>query len=175
MTVYRIDLSGQRFGMLVVRRRSFGQHWFVDCDCGNSKTVLGYNLKSGRTKSCGCQERAPGRSKARPGYPTWLSQLWQEYTAGARNRNLDFGLSLEQLRELAKSNCHYCGRPPQQRQSSTAPKDMVVNGIDRIDSKIGYNISNCVPCCEVCNRMKMAISYEDFIRHILKIASHVSK
>lgn len=56
----RKDLTGQRFGRLVVLgladvpdRKGF-IFWRVRCDCGMEKTVMQNNLVSGRTKSCGC-------------------------------------------------------------------------------------------------------------------------
>lgn len=55
----RIDLTGQRFGRLVVEgfaytnkhRRSM---WVCKCDCGQEKIVDIQHLKNGLTKSCGC-------------------------------------------------------------------------------------------------------------------------
>ena len=55
-----IDLTGQRFGRLVVLKRSdkSGEHheayWKCKCDCGNYTTVIGSDLRSGHTQSCGC-------------------------------------------------------------------------------------------------------------------------
>ena len=58
-----IDLTGQRFGRLLVLERvedyvsPKGLHlkrWKCKCDCGNIKNVGGNELKTGRTKSCGC-------------------------------------------------------------------------------------------------------------------------
>ena len=56
----RNDLTGQRFGRLVVLgladvpdRKGF-IFWRVRCDCGTEKTVMQNNLVSGQTKSCGC-------------------------------------------------------------------------------------------------------------------------
>lgn len=56
----RNDLTGQRFGRLVVLgladvpdRKGF-IFWRVRCDCGTEKAVMQNNLVSGRTKSCGC-------------------------------------------------------------------------------------------------------------------------
>ena len=47
-----------------------------------------------------------------------------------------------------------------------AYKDFLYNGIDRKDNNIGYIIENCVSCCGICNRMKMDMSYDDFLNHI---------
>lgn len=58
-----LDLVGQRFGRLVVIKRVDGyttpngkkrSKWLCQCDCGNTKEVLGSSLKNGHTKSCGC-------------------------------------------------------------------------------------------------------------------------
>lgn len=44
-----------------------------------------------------------------------------------------------------------------------------VNGIDRIDSSEGYTLTNVIPCCTKCNRMKLNYTTRDFIDHISKI------
>lgn len=54
-----IDLTGKRFGRLVVKQRAadyeaYRPCWLCDCDCGRSKVVRGSSLKHGSTKSCGC-------------------------------------------------------------------------------------------------------------------------
>lgn len=58
---YKIDLSGQRFGRLVVTKYSHNDsrrksYWLCKCDCGNEAVVCGSNLKGGNTSSCGCGE-----------------------------------------------------------------------------------------------------------------------
>lgn len=60
----RIDLTGQRYGRLVVREMIFEQskQTMVVCDCDCGKTIISYAsyIKSGDTMSCGClkKERA---------------------------------------------------------------------------------------------------------------------
>lgn len=46
--------AGQRFGRLVVRERLVRGLYLCDCDCGAESRVRGYNLRAGRTQSCGC-------------------------------------------------------------------------------------------------------------------------
>lgn len=36
--------------------KNAGTHWICKCDCGSIKSVAGYQLKSGHTKSCGCYQ-----------------------------------------------------------------------------------------------------------------------
>ena len=57
-----IDLTGQRFGRLLVIHRDLesksnqpGAKWICRCDCGKEISVPAGRLKTGQTKSCGCQ------------------------------------------------------------------------------------------------------------------------
>lgn len=87
-----VDLTGERFGRLVVTGRMpsiaprFLTTWFCRCDCGNYLSVLAYALtQRGRgTKSCGClqQDRAAEaqlkhghalRPAVTPEYRTWCA------------------------------------------------------------------------------------------------------
>lgn len=53
------NLTDQRFGRLTVlkegdRTKAGNRRWICQCDCGNEKTVMQSNLRSGHTRSCGC-------------------------------------------------------------------------------------------------------------------------
>lgn len=61
------DLTGQRFGKLVVKERAEdyvspkgarSARWLCVCDCGNETVVLGSSLKAGKTHSCGCLRKS---------------------------------------------------------------------------------------------------------------------
>lgn len=64
-----LDLTGQRFGRLVVVERykdntkAGKSQWRVCCDCGIEKIVVGGSLVSGLVKSCGCYSRDKARGK----------------------------------------------------------------------------------------------------------------
>lgn len=56
-----IDLTGQVFGRLTVLSRvpATGQaRWLCRCECGSERSYLGYELRAGRTSSCGCYRAA---------------------------------------------------------------------------------------------------------------------
>lgn len=58
----RIDHVGQRFGRLEVLAAESITHygetrWRCRCDCGEVVFVLGLNLRTGHTRSCGCLAR----------------------------------------------------------------------------------------------------------------------
>lgn len=74
-----LDLVGQRFGRLTVIAKTdqrCGRNicWLCQCDCGNEIIVIGFNLKRGTTKSCGClrEEKTTthGKTKTRT-YDIW--------------------------------------------------------------------------------------------------------
>lgn len=68
-----VNLSGQRFGRLVVERRADKSYsspkgyrlvlWDCTCDCGAAMTVMASSLKSGKTTSCGCFRREDMRRR----------------------------------------------------------------------------------------------------------------
>jgi hypothetical protein len=65
-----------------------------------------------------------------------------------------------QLAKLLMEPCHYCGI------TSTENNDSL-SGLDRV----GYSISNVVPCCTMCNMMKRELNYSDFIAKCTQIAT----
>lgn len=55
----RIDLTGRRFGRIVVesfagKDKYNNALWKCKCDCGNNCVVNGRSLRNGDTRSCGC-------------------------------------------------------------------------------------------------------------------------
>ena len=62
-----IDLTGKRFGRLVVLERAEDKRvghdnqlrvmWRCRCDCGAEHIAMGENLTQGKTQSCGCLRR----------------------------------------------------------------------------------------------------------------------
>jgi hypothetical protein len=79
----RIDMTGRRVGrLLVVELHSIDgeqARWSCLCDCGRATDVLGGNLRSGHTVSCGCFARArasiENRTHGMRGTPTYVSWL----------------------------------------------------------------------------------------------------
>lgn len=67
-----IDLTGQRFGRLVVIKRSpenANNHplWECICDCGNTTLVRANSLRPLRTQSCGCLHTESAKTVLRRG------------------------------------------------------------------------------------------------------------
>jgi hypothetical protein len=86
------------------------------------------------------------------------------YKSRAEQKNLEFTLTEDEFNILREGNCHYCER------SHTAT--MHINGIDRLDSSIGYTSSNCVSCCGDCNYAKGVFDQDVFLQKCELIHKH---
>ena len=89
----RIDLTGQRFGKLVVLEpaENIGRKtaWHCLCDCGQECVVMSGHLRNGTSKSCGC-----GRNRLDGSEPTRIDgtciehlrskKLYRNNTSGVR-------------------------------------------------------------------------------------------
>lgn len=78
----------------------------------------------------------------------------------AKKAGYDWQLEDTFVFKLITSDCAYCGEKsgwPQKR-----------NGIDRVDSSVGYLKVNCVPSCSMCNRAKNNKSEDEFVRWGIK-------
>lgn len=169
------NLKNKRFGKLVVIEEAASRDgktwWLCKCDCGNEKKIPAKNLiKDNCTKSCGCLVKEQNKKNRLPrGYASF-NRLLCTYKIGARKRNLEFKIDDDQFKKLTKQNCYYCGREPSTTQhSKNNSGDYVYNGIDRINNAKGYSLDNCVPCCFICNKMKMDLNVNDFFERIKNI------
>jgi hypothetical protein len=179
---YENDLIGQKFGKLLILKPAPSRHgracWLCQCDCGKTKSVLGQNLRKGKTKSCGCLRRELAlNSISRVREVNYLpigeaafNVMYYTYKIHAEERDIVFDLSLEAFRKLTKQNCHYCGDEPKTLFKPKSPNGgYLSNGIDRKDNSQGYTTENSVSCCRFCNQMKSDRSYEDFIARCERI------
>lgn len=97
----------------------------------------------------------------------WLFYI---YKKNAEKRNLSFNLNKTEFRNFTKNPCYFCKKLPSTIMKSRSSKgDYIYNGIDRINSNLGYFLENCVSCCTICNMMKRDMNVEDFLIHIQMI------
>jgi len=101
------------------------------------------------------KEERKDKGKHRLKYKQNLPPKYKAYIARANKKGLEFKLSIEEFFKLISGTCSYCGS-----EAST---------IDRIDSKQGYTIENCTPCCCHCNTMKWSYSVKDFKKQVERI------
>lgn len=145
-----IDLTGQRFGRLLVLRRvgSKGKSptWYCICDCGNEKIATTTNLKSGATKSCGClrletaeinrsTQITHGKSKTKL-YRVWFDIKRRCYNTKRENYKNYGGRGIKMCEEWNEDfmNFYNWSLKNGYREGLT---------IDRIDVNGNYEPSNC--------------------------------
>lgn len=189
----RGDFVGHRFGRLVVLNCSLYRQektkvrtmWLVGCDCGTEKIVRSDGIKCGSVRSCGCLNRDNAKElltnhnyRTLPKGQADFNRKLKTYQKEAKDRGLAFALTKEQFRSLSSSACRYCGSPPtgrSRRRDTTVNGYFLSNGIDRVDNNQGYTLDNVVPCCKACNRMKHALTLDQFLEHVEKIYKHTLK
>lgn len=169
-----IDISGQRFGKLIVLKLA-GKDlsgkitWDCICDCGNVKTVRGYHLKRQQVTSCGCS------SNALPHGMAALNIKIRQYKSNAKNNQRIYTLTRDEAHRLFTQQCHYCGSIPRKAQKPKNSKRgfYEYNGIDRIDNDKGYTSDNVITCCYICNRAKRELTYKEFVLYLQDIYEHL--
>jgi hypothetical protein len=167
------DITGQRFHKLTAlwpagyqQRKDHGGVrvvWLCACDCGNIKNICEHELLrplKRAQRSCGCARFNPDAA---------FQSLFSQYRHKAKARGYEWGLSLEQFKEIIVCPCHYTGRLPQQSVWARLHK-LTYNGIDRVNNTLGYIEGNCVPCFGPVNKAKSSMSKEDFISMCTDVA-----
>lgn len=189
------DLIGKRFGKLLVISKNDTRgnknqiKWNCVCDCGNTHTVTGESIRSGKSKSCGCLLKESryvknnNEDRERAMLLLLYSVIKKRHRKKTNNENyLDF----ETFKKLSLSNCYYCGiapsntLPDKRYENRNGEKKKIIitnyilkhNGIDRKDSSKGYETDNCVSSCRRCNVAKLDSNIDDFKNHIQRIYIH---
>jgi hypothetical protein len=139
----KLDITGQRFGLLVVvqasplRQSNGGCMWDCICDCGKTTTTAQWNLKNGGTKSCGCLKAHNNfrHGKAATGmYDSWVSMIQRctNPNSPAFEKYGKCGISVcERWLSSFKNFLEDMGERPEG------------TSIDRIDPTGNYEPSNC--------------------------------
>jgi len=173
------DEAGNRYGRLtVVERAGSNRHgsalWRCICECGQETIVIGKDLRSERTQSCGCLQRdRVAESNRLPEGRAATNALFWLRRSQARQAGRAWKLTMAEFDDLTSQPCHYCGAAPS--QTFTSPRlngDYIYNGLDRIDNKRGYVLDNIVTCCFVCNRAKNNMGIEEFFEWIKQVFNH---
>jgi hypothetical protein len=174
-------LQGKTFGLWYVLHRvangpKRGTKWLCQCECKNERIVYGSALVRGRSKSCGCDN--PTRFKKQlHGGSVAANCAVSNYRTSALARGHLWELSYEACYSLFSSRCHWCGSPPSNVifAGKRRQHKIVYNGIDRVDNRLGYTLSNVVSCCKICNRAKNTLTVEEFKSWINQLVKHVTQ
>lgn len=139
------DLTGARFGRLVVIKRLENNQnnrirWLCQCDCGRTTEKTGNDLKSGRSRSCGCMRLERPNHYIHGDSHTRLHRIWSLIIDRCKNKN-------------NKNYHNYGGRGITlcaEWHTYLAFKEWALShgysselSIDRIDNNKGYSPGNC--------------------------------
>lgn len=91
------------------------------------------------------------------------SVKFQQYKLRATSVGMQFTLNQKEFAAIRIQPCHYCGYCEN------------AVGIDRKDNNEGYTLTNSLPCCWRCNRLKGTMIYIDFIKACREISEHLHR
>lgn len=89
-------------------------------------------------------------------------KLYNEYKRSASRRSLSFSVDFFSFILFITDKCFYCDSD-KMNTLTTPYRTLKYNGIDRVDNNMGYEMTNCVTCCKICNFAKRDMSKTEFI------------
>lgn len=147
---YRVvDLTGKRFGHLLVVRRLPKQpnrpyRWRCKCDCGKTVSVRGDVLRYGFTKSCGCLRVSNGIKRGRDSFKHGDS-FTSEYSTWANMKDRCLNPNCQSFKNYGGRGITVCNRWLQYENflADMGRKPSPAHSLDRINNDRGYSPSNC--------------------------------
>lgn len=146
------------------------------CICGNYCYLPFSRLVNGNTRTCGCRIGTGYLGKG----VGLINNLIGNYKYAAKTRNIEWKLTDDEARALFNCACYYCGVTASrtikrvETQKNINKEEINFNGIDRLVNEQGYTPENSVPCCILCNRIKMDGTVEEFLDKVKQIYNHLN-
>jgi hypothetical protein len=189
--------EGTKFEHLTVieysHTKDYNRYYKCKCDCGNTRDVKVADLLNKKVWNCGCKNftGVKGNHKNMKYSPQEASYRAKaaNYKSLAKNRKIEWNLTTEEVINLFKSSCFYCGKLPcniynvrKSNRDYVKNSNFIIdnytifyNGIDRIDNTKGYVKSNCVSCCTQCNTAKLNFTLDEFKNWIINVYNNFKK
>lgn len=142
--------------------------WGLECPfCYEEFVTITNNADN--AKSCyGCRAEKKKVSSELSTYKHLYSGV-----KGRKNSHKGFDLTLEEFIDLSQKNCYYCDIEPAVSKGHRPWSAYVkMNGLDRINSDLGYTKDNVVTCCRTCNIAKSSMSREEFLAWAFRLVQH---
>ena len=180
-----LNLEAQHFGLWKVLKRAPNkqclsrtmQYWLCECVCGVQKEVAQSALRRGLSTGCGCARKS--WDKYADAQQCQINRVILKYKQNAVRRHILWDLTYAQTVELFNSKCHYCGCVGSNVQSIARDRKwgepFRYNGIDRLNSTLGYTVTNCVSSCKTHNQMKWDMSESKFLAECRRVVEFTSQ
>lgn len=165
----KIDIKG--------RLRNLIEYSCIECNKISISRKDVFKYRNGKCKDCVVKESSIKNQKQIDFEQVCTNIMFDRFNKRYAIKGYYCNIQGEDLRNLLKSNCHYCGTEPSNvmhYKQKYFSYYFYYNGLDRVDSKKGYIIGNVVPCCKRCNLAKSDMGYQEFINHIDKIYKYLN-
>ncbi|SAK95927.1 hypothetical protein AWB76_07220 [Caballeronia temeraria] len=124
--------------------------------CGESKTTSEFfsNGRGGKQACCKvCHSAVMAEQYKLPS--RLVRSRFYAYRSHDKVKARSNDLTLEFFLERIERPCEYCG-------TTSHPR-----GLDRLDNSLGHLMTNVVPCCAECNRLRSDVHSPEVMRRIL--------
>jgi hypothetical protein len=158
------------------RLRTFVDFICTDCDKKTTQRIDEYNRRGKLCRKCKKRILSVNNFESKDLELVCAKSLLSRLKKRYLYKGLTSNLNVDEVLELFKSKCHYCGVLNSNKYIYKQPfftHIFYYNGIDRINSKKGYIKGNVLPCCKKCNLAKSDMKYDEFIEHIKLIYANL--
>lgn len=148
--------------------------WLCKCKCGKIKQVRNSSLLYNGTKDCGCSRTQALYNRNWSGYKGLSGRYWSSVIKHATKRNIKVNIDIKEAWEqFVKQNgrCALTGLPIT-LISEVKKRSQQTASLDRIDSKLGYEVNNIQWTHKEVNIMKNQLNESKFIEYCKLVAKH---
>lgn len=134
-----VDIINHKFGNLLVvgishQANNKVYYWNCTCKCGNSVTVSGSRLRTGKTRSCGCIVKSQNGLSTTGTYRSWRSMIQRCYDKSVWHYKNYGGRGISVCDRWRNSFLNFLN------DMGLRPKNKT---LDRIDNSRNYELDNC--------------------------------
>lgn len=176
------SIVGNKYGKLLIINcldtiENYQSKYRCLCDCNNYCYISRNNLLCNTTTSCGCLHRRRGKNHPMyKGFNDLSSKFWFNYQNHAKERNLEFSISMEYAWNLFIKQNRKCALTGQEiiLVDSQLYNIEQTASLDRIDSTKGYIEGNVQWVHKWVNICKWNLTQKEFIKMCHLVANNNS-